>query len=95
MIAINTHRIRAKGEEGAGAPDAQPCDLLRQVILIRGEGGCWIAECPSLPGCTGEGASRAAAIASVRQAIANHLAELLACDLPVPEERFDALILAV
>jgi predicted RNase H-like HicB family nuclease len=95
MNAIGTRRLRANGKAGACEPGTQPCDSLRQVILIRGEGGCWIAECPSLPGCTGEGRSREAAIASVREAIANYLAELLACDLPVPEERFDALILAV
>ena len=68
---------------------------MRQVILYPGEDGYWVVECPSLPGCTGEGRTRERAIDSVKESIAGYLADLEACGLPVPEERFDALIVAV
>ena len=68
---------------------------LRQVILIRAEGGYWVAECPSLPGCFGQGKTRERAIDSIKESIASHLCELEAWGLPVPEERFEALIVAI
>ena len=94
MSASGTRHIRTNASAGEDEPCAQSCNSLRQVLLIHGEGG-WIAECPSLPGCNAQGGTREAAIASVREAIAMYLADLAACGLPVPEERFDALILAV
>jgi predicted RNase H-like HicB family nuclease len=95
MIAVAT--LGNGFAEPAAAEDqsGRRRNSLRQVLLIRAEGGYWIAECPSLPGCTGEGRSRESAIASVKETIASHLAELEACGLPVPEECFDALIVAV
>ncbi len=95
MVPTGTQSPRASAQARAAEADAQLCNSLRQVLLIRGEGGCWIAECPSLPGCSAEGRTREAAIASARQAIADYLSDLDACGLPVPEEHFDALILAV
>jgi predicted RNase H-like HicB family nuclease len=92
MIASGTQHIRA--DAPAEEPAAQLCNSLRQVLLIRGEGR-WVAECPSLPGCTGDGSTREAAIASVREAMVNYLADLAACGLPVPEERFDAWVLVL
>jgi predicted RNase H-like HicB family nuclease len=64
-------------------------------MLIRGEGDYWVAECPSLPGCHGEGESRERAIESVKESIAGHLAELEESGLPVPEERFDTLLVVI
>jgi len=95
MTPTGTQSLRTDAQGSAAEPCVQRCNALRQVILIRGEGGCWITECPSLPGCAGQGRTREAAIESVREAIANHLEDLIACGLPVPEEHFDALILAV
>ncbi len=40
-----------------------------QVTIDRDEDGVWIAECPSIPGCVSQGATKAAALASVKQAI--------------------------
>ena len=95
MIALRTPGTRFEEPEAAEDQARRRRDSLRQVLLVRAEGGYWIAECPSLPGCTGEGRTRETAIDSVKEAIASHLAELEACGLPVPEERFDALIVAV
>jgi predicted RNase H-like HicB family nuclease len=68
---------------------------MRQVIIYPGEDGLWVAECPSLPGCVTQGDSREAAVADIREAIEGYIAALKEDGLPVPEERFDALLVAV
>lgn len=68
---------------------------MRQVVLHPGEDGYWVAECPSLPGCISQGESRDAAIANIREAIQEYVAALEEDGLPVPEERFEALVIAV
>jgi predicted RNase H-like HicB family nuclease len=95
MIAATTPGTRYDEQEGAEGHALNQRNSLRQVMLIRAEGGYWVAECPSLPGCTGQGMTRERAIDSVKESIAGYLADLEACGLPVPEERFDALIVAV
>lgn len=39
------------------------------VTIDRDEDGVWIAECPSIPGCVSQGATRAEALDSVKEAI--------------------------
>ncbi len=39
------------------------------VTLYRDEDGAWIAECPSIPGCVSQGATRDEALTNVREAI--------------------------
>jgi predicted RNase H-like HicB family nuclease len=39
------------------------------ATLDRDEDGVWVAECPSIPGCVSQGATRPQAIANVREAI--------------------------
>jgi predicted RNase H-like HicB family nuclease len=68
---------------------------MRQVIITRGEDGYWVAECPSLPGCVSQGKSREEAIANVKEAIEGYIAALKDDGLKVPEERFDAIVVAV
>jgi predicted RNase H-like HicB family nuclease len=68
---------------------------MRQVIIYPGEDGYWIAECPSLPGCISQGKTREEAIANIKEAIRGYVAALSEDGLPVPEERFDALLVAV
>jgi len=68
---------------------------MRQVIIYRGEDGYWVAECPSLPGCVSQGETREAAIANIREAIEGYVLALQEDGLPVPEEHFDAMLLAV
>ncbi len=64
---------------------------MRQVILRPGEGGYWVAECPSLAGCINQGETKQAAIPNIREAIQEYVAALEDDGLPVPEERFEAL----
>ncbi len=69
--------------------------LMRQVIIYPGEDGFWIAECPSLPGCISQGESRESAIANIREAIEGYVLALQDDGLRVPEERFEAMLVAV
>jgi len=40
------------------------------TTLDRDEDGAWIAECPSIPGCVSQGATRDEALINIREAIA-------------------------
>ena len=68
---------------------------MRQVILYTGEDGYLVAECPSLPGCISQGKTKEEAIANIREAIQGYITALEEDGLPVPEERFEALLVAV
>ncbi len=68
---------------------------MRRAMIYRGEDGFWAAECPSLPGCVSQGENRQVAITNTREAIEGYVLALRDDGLPVPEEHFDALLLAV
>jgi predicted RNase H-like HicB family nuclease len=68
---------------------------MRQVVLYPGEDKYWVAECPSLPGCISQGRTKEQAIANIREAIEAYVAALAEDQLPVPAERFEALLIAV
>ena len=68
---------------------------MRQVLLYPGEDGYWVAEVPSLPGCVSQGETKAEALANIREAIQGYIEALEEDNLPVPPERFDALLVAV
>jgi predicted RNase H-like HicB family nuclease len=69
--------------------------FMRQVLIYAGEDGYWVAECPSLPGCISQGKDKAEALENIREAIRGYVAALEEDNLPVPEERFEALLVAV
>jgi len=68
---------------------------LRQVILYPGEDGYWVVECPSLPGCISQGKTKEEAVQNIREAIEGYVLALQQDGLPIPPERFDAVLLAV
>jgi predicted RNase H-like HicB family nuclease len=68
---------------------------MRQIILYPGEDGYWVAECPSLPGCVSQGSTKEEAILNIREAIQGYIAALEEDGLQVPEERFQAILVAV
>ncbi len=68
---------------------------MRQIMIFSGEDGYWVAECPTLPGCISQGKTREEAISNIREAIKGYITALEEDGLPVPEERFDALLVAV
>jgi predicted RNase H-like HicB family nuclease len=68
---------------------------MRQIVLYPGEDGFWVAECPSLPGCITQGKTREEAIVNARDAVEAYVAALEDDHLPVPEEHFGAMVVAV
>lgn len=68
---------------------------MRQVILYPGEDGTWVVECLSLPGCISQGKTKEEAIANIREAITGYIEALQEDGLPVPEDHFDSILLAV
>ncbi len=68
---------------------------MRQVVLYPGEDGYWVAECPSLPGCISQGATKKDALANIKEAIEAYIAALEEDNLPVPEEHFQTMVIAV
>ncbi|MCS7066279.1 MAG: type II toxin-antitoxin system HicB family antitoxin [Fimbriimonadales bacterium] len=68
---------------------------MRQVLLYQDEDGFWVAECPSLPGCATQGRTKEEALQNIREAIQGYIAALQEDNLPVPEERFEAILVAV
>jgi predicted RNase H-like HicB family nuclease len=69
--------------------------IMRQVIICPGEDQYYVAECPSLPGCISQGKTREEAISNIREAIEGYIAALEQDHLPVPPEKFEALLVAV
>lgn len=68
---------------------------MREVVIYRGEDKYWIAECPSLPGCISQGKTRKEAIKNIKEAISCYIHALEEDALPVPEEHFDVMVVAV
>ena len=68
---------------------------MRQAVVFKGEDGQWVAECLSLPGCVTQGQTREEAISQIREAIRLYIEVLEEDHLPIPEERFDTLLVAV
>jgi len=68
---------------------------MRQVFVYPGDDGYWVAECPSLPGCISQGVTKQEALTNIREAIAGYVAALEEDGLPVPEDHFDAMVVAV
>ncbi len=68
---------------------------MRQVVIYRGEDGQWVVECPSLPGCISQGATREDALGNIKEAIDLYVEALQQDNLPVPADTLDALLIAV
>lgn len=68
---------------------------MRQVIVYPGEGGYYVVECPSLPGCISQGRTKEEAIANIKEAIQAYILALQDQGLPVPVEKFDSILVAV
>ena len=68
---------------------------MREVLVYPGEDGFWVAECPSLPGCVSQGETREDAIKNIKEAIEGYILVLQEDGLPIPTERFEAMVVAV
>lgn len=68
---------------------------MRQILIFPGEDGFWLAKCPSLPGCISQGKTKDEAIENIKEAIREYITTLEEDNLPVPEENFEAFLIAV
>ena len=68
---------------------------MRQVIIYSGEDGYFVAECPSLPGCISQANTKEEAVSNIKEAIDGYIAALKEDNLPVPDEHFDAMVVAL
>ncbi len=68
---------------------------MRKAGIYPGEDGYWVAERPSLPGCISQGNTKQEAIANINEAIDCYVEALQKDGLPVPDDHFDTLLVAV
>lgn len=68
---------------------------MRQVVIYPGEDGWWVAECPSLPGCISQGRTREEALKNIKEAVEGYVKALEEDGLPVPQETFSVMVVAV
>jgi predicted RNase H-like HicB family nuclease len=68
---------------------------MRQVIIYPGEDAMWVAECPSLPGCVSQGATREEAIKNIKEAIELYEECLEEENHSIPTEKFQVLTAVV
>jgi predicted RNase H-like HicB family nuclease len=68
---------------------------MRQAVIYPGDDGFWVAECPGHPGCISQGTTREEAVKNIREAIDGYIIALREDNLPIPEERFNAMLIAV
>lgn len=68
---------------------------MREVVIYPGEDGYWVAECPSLPGCISQGRDREEAVTNIKEAIEGYIEALQEDNLPIPDEHFSTLVIAV
>lgn len=68
---------------------------MREVIIYRGIDGYWVAECPSLPGCISQGKTKEQTIENIKEAIDGYISALKEDNLPIPDENFDTMVVAV
>ncbi len=55
-----------------------------RILIEQDEGGVFIAECPSLPGCVSQGNTRKEAINNIHDAIKGYIESLKKHNEPIP-----------
>lgn len=80
---------------GVSLQKAKSDVLMRQVFLLPGEDGFWVAESPSLPGCLSQGKTKRDSLSNIREAILGYIEALEEDHLPVPPEKFEAVTVIV
>ena len=68
---------------------------MRMVIIRPGDDFGWVAECPSLPGCVSQGATKAEAIANIKEAIEGWIEATIAQGRTVPAEDYETQVVCV
>lgn len=65
---------------------------LYRVLIEQDEDGAFVAECPSLPGCVSEGATRDEAIENIKDAIAGYIESLRKHNEPIPPSIWEVTV---
>lgn len=65
---------------------------LYRVLIEQDEDGIFVAECPSLPGCVSQGATRDEAVTNIKDAIAGYLESLRQHNEPIPPATWEAMV---
>jgi len=55
-----------------------------RILIEQDENGIFVAECPSLPGCTSQGKTRKEAIENIQDAIKGYIESLRKHNGPIP-----------
>ena len=63
-----------------------------RVIVEVDEDGVFVAECPALPGCVSQGATRAEALDGIREAMQGYLESLREHGDPIPPSIHEEII---
>jgi len=63
-----------------------------RVLVQVDEDGVFVAECPSLPGCVSQGATRAEALVNIQEAISGYLESLKAHGDPIPPAIYEETV---
>jgi predicted RNase H-like HicB family nuclease len=68
---------------------------VRQVIVYRSFRGDWVAECPSLPGCSCRAVTKVEALDAIKTAIDQYIQELKSHHAPVPQDQAEIAVVLV
>ena len=63
-----------------------------RILIEQDEDGIFIAECPALPGCVSQGATRMEAINNIQDAIAGYIVSLKKHNEPIPSPITEELV---
>ena len=63
-----------------------------RVLVQADEDGVFVVECPSLPGCVSQGATRTEALANIQDAIVGYLESLKAHGDPIPPAIYEETV---
>ena len=63
-----------------------------RVIVWQDEGGMFVAECPTLPGCLSQGKTRKEALANIKDAIKGYIQSLKKHNEPVPPSVYEEMV---
>lgn len=68
---------------------------MRRVFMYKEEGGWWVVECPSLPGCVSQGQTQEEALANIKEAMEGYVLSLQDDGMTVPADATEAVVLAL
>lgn len=63
-----------------------------RVIILQDEGGMFVAECPTLPGCVSQGKTRAQARKNIAEAIEGYIESLKKHKEPIPPSIYEETV---